>query len=62
MIKSIAVDKENGIYKVFAYNSDCNISVLFEDKSEDKADDFADNYAIENDMYYSREEKAYYRK
>lgn len=62
MIVSITVVKENKIYKVFAYNSNGNISILFENKSENKADDFADNYAIENDMYYSREENAYYKK
>ena len=62
MIKSIAVDKENGVYKVFACDENLNMSVLFENNSENKADDFADNYAIENNMYYSREEKVYYRK
>ena len=62
MIKSIIVDKENGVYKVFACDENLNISVLFENKSENKADDFVDNYAIENNMYYSREEKAYYRR
>lgn len=61
MIVSITVVKENKIYKVFAYNSNGKISILFENKSEDKADDFADNYAIENDMYYSREENVYYK-
>jgi len=60
MYSSIAVIPEEGTYKVFGYNG--NIQILYQSRSQDECDEWADEYARTHNMYYDREQEAYYMK